>query len=139
MYRKLLNFADSSAIFLSIICIIHCLALPIIVIALPALTSLAFFEDEIFHTWLLFAVIPISIFAVLMGYIHHRSWPIVIISTTGIATLVLVAILGHDVFGEVGEIAVSVIGSILVAYGHVKNFKYRNTWRCNQASAQTPV
>jgi len=125
MHKKFLNLADRSAIVLSIVCIIHCLALPIAVLALPALTSLTFFEDEVFHIWLLFAVIPISAFAVVVGYVHHRNWQIVIISTSGITVLVLVATLGHGVFSHAGEVITSMFGSILVAFGHVKNLKRR--------------
>ena len=125
MFKRLVNLADRSAVFLSLLCAVHCLVLPIILIAVPTITSLTVFNDERFHVWLLFAVIPISIFAVLLGYFHHRSWPIVIIAAVGMTILIIVALLGHQVFGETGEVVASVVGSLLVAYGHIKNFKYR--------------
>lgn len=136
MFRRLINLADRSAIVLSTLCMIHCLVLPLILILLPTLTSLAFFSDERFHTWLLYAVIPISAFAVVLGYFHHRSWLVVLITSIGMGILVMVAILGHDIFGEQGEVFASVVGSILVAYGHIINFKARR--QLSQCSQVTP-
>ncbi|MEP0354279.1 MAG: MerC domain-containing protein [Paraglaciecola sp.] len=125
MFKKIVNIADRSAILLSTLCVVHCLLMPLILILLPTLTSLVFFSDERFHTWLLYAVIPISAFAIVLGYFHHRNWLVVLITSIGMAVLVLVAILGHDVFGERGEVFASVVGSIVVAYGHIINFKTR--------------
>jgi hypothetical protein len=133
MSKWLINMADRSAIVLSMLCVVHCLLLPVILIMLPTVTSLAFLGDERFHLWLLFAVIPISGFAVILGYFHHQSWFVIIIASTGMAILVLVALLGHEVFGEQGEIMASVLGSVFVAYGHIKNFRYRKLQEpCNQ-------
>ncbi|MDU0353734.1 MerC domain-containing protein [Paraglaciecola aquimarina] len=129
MYKKLLNTADRSAIILSSLCLIHCLVLPVILVLLPTLTSVAFFSDERFHTWLLYGVIPISLFAVVLGYFHHRNRSVVLVTSIGMSVLILVALLGHDVFGEQGEIVASVLGSILVAYGHIRNFKTRKQLR----------
>ncbi|WP_239023950.1 MerC domain-containing protein [Paraglaciecola marina] len=133
-----MNLADRSAIFLSTLCMIHCLVLPLILILLPTLTTLTFFSDERFHTWLLYAVLPISAFAVVLGYFHHRSWLVVLITSMGMGVLVTVAIFGHDVFGEQGEVFASVIGSILVAYGHIINFKARRQLsQCHPVAARS--
>jgi hypothetical protein len=104
---------------------IHCLVLPIILILLPTLTSTAFFSDERFHTWLLYVVIPISAFALVSGYFHHRNLFVVLVTSIGMSILVLTAFLGHAVLGDKGEVIASVFGSVLVAYGHIKNFKSR--------------
>ena len=133
MFKGFINWADRWAIILSALCVVHCVLLPILLIALPTLTSLAFFSDERFHTWLLYAVLPISGFAVILGYLHHRSWPVVVITSLGMGVLITVAIFGHETFGEQGEVMASVVGSALVAFGHVKNFNGRKLLnRCNQ-------
>ncbi len=123
--KVLLNTADRLAITLSTVCMIHCLVLPIILILLPTLTSITFFSDERFHTWLLYVVIPISAFALVSGYFHHRNLFVVLVTSIGISILVLTAFLGHAVLGDKGEVIASVFGSVLVAYGHIKNFKNR--------------
>ncbi|MCF2947502.1 MerC domain-containing protein [Paraglaciecola aquimarina] len=135
MFKFLINTADRAAVILSTLCLIHCFVLPIILITLPTLTSVAFFSDERFHAWLLYAVIPISAFAVVSGYFHHRNWYVVLITSIGMSILVSVAILGHAVFGDQGEVLVSVVGSLFVAYGHIKNFKTRKQLsQCHQAT-----
>lgn len=125
MFKSLINVADRSAITLSTLCMVHCLVLPIILVLLPTLTSIAFLSDERFHSWLVYGVIPVSAFAVASGYFYHRNWFVPLVTLMGMSILVLVALLGHAVFGDKGEVALSVIGSILVAYGHIKNVKIR--------------
>jgi hypothetical protein len=125
MIKTLINAADRSAITLSALCMIHCFVLPIILILLPTLTSVVFLSDERFHIWLIYGVLPVSVFAVVSGYLYHRNWSVLLITLIGMSILVLVALLGHAVFGDTGEVVASVMGSLLVAYGHIKNFKSR--------------
>ncbi|MBL4630111.1 MAG: MerC domain-containing protein [Paraglaciecola sp.] len=80
MFKGFMNIADRSAVVLSTLCMIHCLVLPIILILLPALTSVAFFSDERFHAWLLYAVIPISVSAVVFGSLRYRNWFVVLVT-----------------------------------------------------------
>lgn len=135
MLKAFLNLADRCAIALSTLCVVHCLLLPIILLALPTLTSVAFFSDERFHSWLLFAVIPISFLAIVMGYVHHRSGLIVAITSVGMMILILVALFGHQILGERGEVVASVVGSLCVAYGHLRNFRLRKfKSRCHPTS-----
>ncbi|MBT0585955.1 MerC domain-containing protein [Alteromonas oceanisediminis] len=125
MRKHLIGLADRFAIGLSALCVIHCMVLPILLVLLPAFSSLTFLSDEKFHSWLLFAVIPISAFAVLSGYLQHRHLATLGTALCGMTILLLVAFLGHDVFGEIGEVVFSVIGSVLIAYGHISNLKRR--------------
>ncbi|WP_342805565.1 MerC domain-containing protein [Alteromonas sp. M12] len=127
MLKKLLTFADRSAITISTLCVVHCLLSPIILIALPTLTSFAIFDDEHFHIWLLYAVVPISVFAIAFGYVHQRSLSVLVTALIGIIILVLAAVLGHDVFGETGEVIASVTGAALIGFGHIKNLSLRKS------------
>ncbi|MBL4631614.1 MAG: MerC domain-containing protein, partial [Paraglaciecola sp.] len=63
--------------------------------------------------------------AVVFGSFQHRSWFVVLVTSIGLGILVLVTIFGHAVLGEQGEVLASVMGSILVAFGHIKNIKAR--------------
>ncbi|MBT3888839.1 MAG: MerC domain-containing protein, partial [Nitrosomonadaceae bacterium] len=53
---------DKFAIGLSLICAIHCLALPLLLIILPSMIALQL-DNEIFHTLIIITVLPVSIFA----------------------------------------------------------------------------
>jgi len=80
--------ADKAAIGLSLLCAVHCLALPLAVALLPALVSLGF-QDEKFHTWMVFIVIPLSIFALTLGCRKHRNPWVLATGATGLLALVL--------------------------------------------------
>ena len=125
MFKVLLTGVDRSAIALSTLCVIHCLVVPIVLIALPTITGLAVFSDERFHTWLLFAVMPISLFAVAVSFFQYQNPAVVILALAGIFILLLVAVLGETMFGSNGEVILTVIGSALVALAHLKNMRHR--------------
>lgn len=124
--RLLTNAADKMAIGISVLCTLHCLVLPILLVALPPVSGLMALSDEVFHQWLLFAVLPISFFAIFAGFAHHRRMSVSMITVSGIILLISAVTIGHDVLGETGEVVLTVIGSLLVAIGHFQNLRLRN-------------
>ena len=125
--NKLIDSTDKVAIVLSFVCVIHCIALPVVLIALPSISGLLAFDDEVFHLWLLFAVIPISLFATTTGYFHHRRKSVLSLGLVGMAVLVLAALVGHDLFGHTVEVIMTFVGSLLIAYAHLRNLNSRRT------------
>lgn len=115
-------FADKTAIGLSFICTIHCLALPFIVVMLP---SLAVFnlEDETYQLWMVAAVIPTSVYALTMGCKKHKKLGIMVLGAVGLAIIISATWLGHDVLGETGEKVFSVLGAVIIALGHWINYQ----------------
>lgn len=111
---------DKIAIGLSTLCTVHCLLLPIILTLLPAL-SLNVLADEMFHQWLLVAVIPTSLIALTMGCRQHKNLSVMIFGLLGLTILILTAFFGHDFLGESGEKIASVIGAVVIAFGHIRN------------------
>lgn len=127
-----MNATDKAAIALSSICMVHCIVLPILLIALPSVSSLLAFNDERFHFWLLYAVVPISVFAIAAGYLHHRQARIFFISALGMLCLIGAALYGHDVLGDIGEVGLTIFGSLLIAYGHLRNLRSRRRKLCKK-------
>ena len=113
---------DKLAVYLSAICAVQCLALPIAMLFLPSLSLLPLYE-ELFHTLLLFLVIPVSIFAMVMGCKKHKSYNIIFYGALGLSILLISAVYGHDLFGESGEIASTLVGTSVLSFGHIKNQK----------------
>lgn len=113
---------DKLAVYLSAICAIQCLALPIAMLFLPSLSLLPL-SEELFHTLLLFLVIPVSIFAMVMGCKKHKSYNIIFYGALGLSILLVSAVYGHDLFGESGEIASTLVGASVLSFGHIKNQK----------------
>ena len=116
------NTLDQASIGLSFLCVVHCLALPVVLVLAPSLASLPL-GDEHFHLWLVMLVVPTSSLALFLGCRRHRRWHISVWGITGVSVLLMTAVFGHSVLGEVGERAFTVIGAVLVAIGHGLNYK----------------
>jgi hypothetical protein len=106
----------------SMLCLAHCLALPLLFAALPSLTA-SFNVPESFHLWVLAFAVPASGVALVTGRARHGSLhPLVL----GVVGLVLLAV-GVMVFGATHwETPVTVTGSILLATAHVRNWRLRH-------------
>ena len=121
---------DKAAIGLSLVCTVHCLILPALLVVLPTLGGTAL-GDERFHQWLLFAVLRISVFALSIGCHRHRNGGVLVLGLLGLAALVFSVVLGHDVLGEIGEKVTSVLGASLIALSHWRNHRLCQRLDCH--------
>lgn len=132
---------DKYAISTSVLCAIHCLCLPLLLSFFPALGS-SIFGKESFHVLLLFLVIPLSLISLSIGCKRHGSWFVAGSGLTGLMVLIFTATLGHDLFGEIGERVVTLIGAALIAAGHLRNYKLCRQLSCRhepiEQSTQDP-
>jgi hypothetical protein len=112
---------DKAAVGLSLMCVAHCLLTPIAIVMLPALGA-TFLEDERFHYVILFLVLPTSLLALAIGCRKHRRIEIVLIGLTGLSILFSVVIIGEESLGKFGEKATTVLGTLIIAFAHVRNF-----------------
>jgi len=119
--RLLADIVESTAISASTLCMVHCLALPLLLFVLPGLLG-TFFQSEAFHLTALGLVAPAALAAFLLGYRRHGGAGPLLLGTTGIACLVL-ALLHADL--PLGETGLTVIGSILLVAGHAWNWRKR--------------
>lgn len=116
------RYLDRIAITLSTICIVHCLAMPVLVAALPVL-AVAFGTDGHFHALMLWLVVPTSALGFGLGYKVHGNAAIVATGTAAVVVLAIVALWGHDHWNRTVEIGVNVIASLLLASAHWRNFR----------------
>ncbi len=131
--------SDKTAISLSLLCTIHCLALPLLAVSLPSIAALPL-TDEIFHIWMVIAVVPISAYALTMGCKNHKRYQVLFIGSIGLLILSIVAFFGHDLFGEVLEKAFTVIGATVIAIAHIWNYRlcrHQNLCVCPEQSKMT--
>ena len=124
-----LGWADRVAISASSVCAIHCLALPIILSVFPAVGGV-FFGEEAFHVWLIWAVVPLSVSSLLLGCIRHESTMVIYCGLAGVSILIVSALLGHEILGEVSERVSTVAGSVIIAFAHMKNFSLCRQSNC---------
>lgn len=115
-------FTDKFAISLSVLCAIHCLLLPVLLIALPSLSALPL-QNEAFHTWMLVSVIPTSIYALTMGCKKHQRYHLFFWGVSGLTLMILAVFLDHEIISEAGEKTLTLLGAILVVIAHYGNFR----------------
>jgi hypothetical protein len=111
---------DSIAIGASFTCLVHCLALPMLIALLPAWSK---FLDvsESFHLWVLVLAAPVSLTVLLRAARGKPGYPPLRIGIAGLAIMAL----GLLVEGEVLEAIVTSIGASLLAFGHILNWRAR--------------
>ena len=116
------DWFERAAMSASLLCLVHCLALPLVIAALPALSQILAIPES-FHVWVLGFAVPTSAAALLAGRARHgASWPLVV----GMLGLLLLA-MGALMFGETeGETPVTVAGSLALACAHIGNWRMRH-------------
>ena len=112
---------DATAITASILCIVHCLVLPLAVALIPAATHFLDVPEEL-HLLLFLLAAPVSALAVLLGYRRHGLWQPAVLAGSGLVLIGAGALAGLPLLLETG---VSVAGSFLLLAGHAINMGRR--------------
>ena len=114
--------SDKFAMTLSVICVIHCFFVPSFLILGAGYLSFAI-DNEFIHKLIVLLAIPISIFALSIGYKNHKTSSFIPMAFFGLLMLILAVVLGESVLGEAGEQILTLLGSISLAYAHYKNYE----------------
>ena len=117
-----ITLVDRMAVSLSLLCLMHCLVMPLLLIALPSL-AISVFASENVHLWLVYAVIPSSLFALGMGCRQHRRGLFLLIGLAGLSLLTLGILVEHIGWDHAFEQLFTAAGAILIALAHVLNFR----------------
>ena len=112
---------DSAAVVISAICAVHCLALPIVLVAFPILGS-TILTDEMFHSFLLWFILPTSIVAVALGRKNHPDKAVILLVGFGLLLILIAAFWAQDHAERWVDTALSVTGGAILAAGHLRNF-----------------
>jgi cell division protein FtsW (lipid II flippase) len=121
---------DRFAISVSVLCILHCLLTPMLLIAIPVMSS-TILAEELFHKLLVFLVLPVSLFALFIGCRRHRDRKVLLLGSIGLFFLVAVALFGHELLGESGEKTATVISGLILAVGHFRNYSLCRNEQCD--------
>jgi len=115
---------DSVGLMVSVVCLAHCLALPLAALALPAAAAVI---DPAFHHrfhWIMLAVaVPASLVAFAVGIRRHRRWRWLGLGVTGLVTMTFAVWAGESEEASlVRESALTLAGACLVAVAHAFNW-----------------
>ena len=64
---------DKVAVGLSLVCVVHCLAFPLLLILVPSMTILQL-DNEAVHVWMVATVIPAGLFMLIFGPKQHNRY-----------------------------------------------------------------
>lgn len=112
---------DNLGMLVSSLCLIHCLAFPLLLLALPTLGWLS--PDENVHWTLTLVAVPVAVVALLPGYRVHRSLKVLLGGLVGVSCMLLAPLLLSDLTEEL----FASLGAVLVVCAHLAN---RRLLRC---------
>ncbi len=116
------NLIEGTAVSASLLCLVHCLALPLLLLLLPGIVGL-FAQSAAFHYGALALIAPTALAAFSLGYRRHRAVLPVLLGLTGIVCLVIALLPGT---GERIELWCTVAGSLILVAGHGMNWRLRS-------------
>ena len=121
--------SDKFAISFSAICMIHCLFAPSLIVL--SYSSLALtLESELIHKAILLLTIPVSIFAISLGYKNHSNNSIIYTGIAGLTILISALLIGESI-GENAELILTILGSLMVITCHYKNYDVCKKLNCD--------
>jgi hypothetical protein len=109
---------DKAAIWLSALCLIHCLSMPLAFLLAPSISGWLDATETQTH-WLLFGLaVPISGIALYRGY---KRQPNSLTVSTGVIGLAFMLLGVLHLLGEAFEITLTTLGVVLVMVAHIRN------------------
>lgn len=128
------QITDKFAIALSLACAFHCLAIPLLIVLLPSLSALNL-ENEVFHKWMVFTVLPTSIYALTVGCRQHQRYTLMPLGGLGLLLLIAALVLGEE-FGAFYEKLLTLMGAVIIASSHYLNFSLCRQHQCQCTDSQ---
>jgi len=113
---------DAVAMGISALCVVHCLAIPVLVVLFPIIGG-TLLANHAFHALLLLLVLPTSTVALYLGYRRHRAPRALRLGVLGMAILIVAAVLGPEVLSPVGERVTTSVGGGVLALAHFINLR----------------
>lgn len=141
------GWLDSLAISMSVICAVHCLLTPLLLVIFPIVAT-TFWVHQDFHLWMLLFVLPITSLAVFLGCRKHRDKFVIGLSALGMSCLFAVSF--YESFFHVSHLVqhgaecvhcvqsgvftftmfTNVLGGFLLASAHVRNYRLCRRLKC---------
>jgi len=126
---------DKFAIWLSAVCIVHCLTIPLLIAFLP-IATLGFSSDQHFHEVIFWFVFPISSVGLVAGVREHQEFKPVFLGLLALAMLSYLIYL-HQILSLEIEFIFSIIACLLLAYAHWLNLKLVKKFHVHKRPSHT--
>ncbi len=118
--QKLIPSLDNLGIVASVICLIHCMAMPFILALLPFM-GLSFLDSEEAHWVLAFFIIGFALVAIFPAYLKHKRPGILSAMIVGMLLVVFGAFFAEHTLGHAYEMPLLVVGNLILVATHWRN------------------
>ena len=129
-FSTAMPYLDRIGVFLSATCLLHCLALPVLLTIAP-ITQTGLMDEQTFHMVLLWFILPVSLIALGIGCRQHKDLIIVLLGGTGLSLLLFAGLLGHTYLSPPTERVLTVVAGLILAAAHLRNFKICRATNCD--------
>ena len=110
---------DKVAATISLACAIHCFFVPSFFIITSGFIFTSI-DNELIHKIIILIALPVSLYALTLGYKNHNIISFAYIGISGLLALSMAVLLGESLLGESGEKIMTLVGSVSVCYAHFK-------------------
>ena len=111
---------DAFGACVSGLCLVHCVAMPLILAFAPTLAHLVP-GDELVHHVLAFLVVGAGVPSFLAGVRKHKRRRVLAVGFAGIAVILGALAFGDRFNSHAAEISVTMLGSLLLTMAHLAN------------------
>lgn len=118
---KAMNRWDKLGILISGLCVVHCLAIPIVILMFPAISMRFFPAEDSTHIILLAFILGVAGVAFHSGYRQHGKWQPLAWLAAGLALVLFATFFVHDHMGHAWEPIFAIIGSVCLIRAHYLN------------------
>ena len=122
--------SDKFAMTISMACVAHCFFTPTFLILTSGIFSFSL-DNEFVHKLIVLIAVPVSIYALSLGYKNHKTLSFMPAGIIGLCILVIVVALGESTLSEFGEKGLTLLGSIMIALAHYRNHQICRKLECN--------
>ena len=117
------DWVERAATAAAFVCLFHCLALPMVLAALPTLDRALQLPDDV-HIWLFVFAAPTSLVALVTGVFKHMNPLPLLFGLSGLSFIGLGAI---TFARSDAETWLTVVGSLALAAAHIVNWRLRHS------------
>jgi hypothetical protein len=115
--NKFVGYADRFGMLASGLCLVHCLAMPLLLIPLFGLAH----SGDAFHRAMVVIVTLPVLLALIPGYLAHRRWRVLALGAFGLASFGAGVLVLGPRYGESVEFVMAVAGGLLLFGAHHRN------------------
>lgn len=125
---------DRVGVGASSLCVLHCLATPLLVVFLPVLEAV----EKQTHAAFAVAILGVGLLAFWLGYVRHGRWRIVAAALVGFVLISLGVTAPQGLLSESAETLSTILGGLILVTAHLRNAYFcRSCPHCGERACES--